>query len=287
MVSGGRPDAAVQHERIALAARSVVDAAGERPLVVTHGSGPQVGLLALAEAGGDGMLAGQGMDVLTAQTEGWIGYLLENALAPLRGFSVVTVVTRVEVDPADPAFTTPTKPIGPVYEPGVGQELADSHGWTIRPDGDGVRRVVASPEPVRVLSLDAISLLVDEGFTVVAAGGGGVPVIAGSDGRHGVEGVIDKDLTSAALAVGVDAEALVLLTDVDAVYRDWGSPSALPIRRASVGDLAAFRRDDGAMGPKVEAACRFASATGRKAVIAALADAPAALRGEAGTTVLP
>jgi carbamate kinase len=287
MVRGEAPDVDVQRRRVVVVAESLAGAADGRPLVVTHGNGPQVGLLAIAEAGSDGVLASSGMDVFTAQTEGWMGYLLEGALSPLRAGPVVTVVTRVEVDPADPALATPTKPVGPVYRHDTGDALAARYGWSMRPDGDGLRGVVASPEPVRVLSFDAIRLLVDHGFTVVAGGGGGVPVTTSGGFSSGVDAVIDKDLTSASLAIDLEAATLALLTDVDAVYRGWGSATAQPIRRASVRELAPFRRDDGAMGPKVEAACRFASATGCAAVIASVSDAAAALRGETGTTVVP
>jgi len=286
-VKGEHPGPAAQARRLETAARAVSEVAGQGGLVVTHGNGPQVGDLALVEERDvDGRLP-LGMDVLTAQTEGWIGYLLEDAIATLRPGPIATVLTRVEVDSEDAGFREPTKPIGPVYTDREAALVRRSHDWPMRPQGDGWRRVVASPEPRRIVGLEPIRLLVGHGVTVIAGGGGGIPVAIVDGIRRGVDAVIDKDLTSALLAIGLGADHLLLLTDVDAVYRQWGTPRQEPIMRASVREFTDFPRDDGAMGPKVEAACRFVQATGRRAVIASLSDAAAALRGFAGTTVVP
>jgi len=204
----------------------------------------------------------------------------------LPGLEVATLLTQVEVDRDDPAFAAPTKPIGPVYDEATARRLAAERGWQIARDGDGYRRVVASPEPQRILELPAIRALLAARFTVVCAGGGGVPVLLdGSGAIEGVEAVIDKDLASALLATQVGAERLLLLTDVDAVYDGWGTPGARPIRRATVAEMRARRFAPGSMAPKVEAACRFAAAGGI-AAIGALEDAQAILDGVAGTTIV-
>jgi carbamate kinase len=286
-LKGERPTQKTQEERLEVAAHAVSEVAGSGDLVVTHGNGPQVGHLALVEERGrDGALP-LGMDVLTAQTEGWIGYLLEDSIATVRPGPVATVLTRVEVDADDPAFDDPTKPIGPTYSRSEVAKVRQSHDWPMRKQEAGWRRVVASPEPRSVLGLEAIELLVRHGVTVIAGGGGGIPVAFVDGVRRGVDAVIDKDLTSALLAVGLGADHLVLFTDVEVVYERWGTSRQKPIRRASTAELADLRRNDGSMGPKVEAACRFVVATGRTAVIASLGDAAAALRGTAGTTVVP
>lgn len=272
--------------RIAAAALAELARAGHR-LVVSHGNGPQVGLLALqglaykpAEA--------YPLDLLNAETEGMIGYLIEqelrNALpeAPM----VATLLTQVEVDPADPAFRKPTKPIGPIYEKAEAERLAKAQGWTVAPDGSKWRRVVASPWPRVIVELDAIEALADHGAIVICAGGGGIPAVRGADGRlEGVEAVIDKDLAAGLLARTLGAGAFLMLTDVDAVYQDWGTPHAKVIRRASPQALAATRFASGSMGPKVEAACEFVKATSGLAGIGRLADARAILEGRAGTLV--
>jgi len=281
---GQRPDAATQRANLATAAAALAEIAHEHRLVVTHGNGPQVGLLALqAAAYRDGAPAP--LDVLGAETEGMIGYLIEQALAtrlPDRRFA--TLLTQVEIDRADPAFQLPTKPIGPVYDRATAARLT-ARGWTVAPDGDAFRRVVASPEPRRILELATIRLLVEAGVTVVCCGGGGIPVALDPDGAiRGVEAVIDKDLAAALLARALGADALLLLTDVAAVFADWPA-AAQPIRRATPATLRAQAFAAGSMGPKVEAACRFAEATGRPACIGALGDAAALLGGRAGTRI--
>jgi carbamate kinase len=276
-----------QRANIAVAARALLPIAREHDLILTHGNGPQVGLLALQNAAYTPEEP-YPLDILDAETEGMIGYLLQqelgNVLPP--GRPLATLLTRIEVDPADPAFTHPTKPIGPVYAREEAERLAASKGWAIAPDGASWRRVVPSPQPRRILELGVIELLVRERVMVVCAGGGGIPVVVQPDGTvAGVEAVIDKDLAGALLATLLRADAFLMLTDVDAVYGDWGTPEAWPIRRASPDDLAVRTFASGSMGPKVEAACRFVRATGGFAAIGSLGHAAAMLRGEAGTVV--
>ena len=200
----------------------------------------------------------------------------------------MTVLTQVVVDPADPAFAAPTKPIGPVYSEERARALELERGWTIARDGDYFRRVVASPEPLRIVELSAIRMLVDTGAIVVCTGGGGIPVTMNGAGTlRGVEAVIDKDLAAELLARGVEADFLLLLTDVDAVQRDWGTPAARPIGRATPSELRGLEFANGSMGPKVEAACRFVEATGGTAGIGALEDAAAIVAGTASTLVVP
>ena len=284
---GERADAETQRDNVAVAVRAIAGLADEHQVVVTHGNGPQIGLLALqGEA-----YAGESpypLDVLGAETEGMVGYLLDQELTnELGGDPVATLLTQVVVDRDDPAFERPTKPIGPVYEPAVAERLAAERGWTVAPDGDGHRRVVPSPEPQAIVELPTIRLLVESGVLVVCVGGGGIPVVR-DDGRlHGVEAVIDKDLAGALLATSLEADGLLLLTDVAAVESEWRTPRARPLREASVSELRELRFAPGSMGPKVEAACRFAEATGGFAGIGALQDAAAILRGERGTRVRP
>ncbi|MFA5122862.1 carbamate kinase [Zavarzinia sp.] len=268
--------------RRAAAALAPLAAAGHQ-LVVTHGNGPQVGLLALQSAAGPAEGA-QPLDVLDAESEGMIGYLIErelgNALGP--GAQVATLLTQVRVDPADPAFAKPTKPIGPVYTEAAARAL----GLPVAADGKGWRRVVASPKPVEIVEAAVIARLVDAGITVVCTGGGGIPVARGADGRlDGIEAVVDKDLASALLARSLKADALLMLTDVAAVSLDWGTPRAREIARAHPDALAGLGFAAGSMGPKVEAAIGFARASGGRAAIGRLEDAAGLLDGSAGTTI--
>jgi len=261
--------------------------ADQHGIVITHGSGPQVGLLALQAAAGPSEGA-YPLDVLDAESEGMIGYLIEqeldNVLPSKHLFA--TLLTQILVDRSDPAFNNPTKPIGPVYEKTVAERLALDRGWTIAEDGTGWRRVVSSPRPLKVLETRVIELLVAQGVTVICAGGGGIPVVERLDGSlAGVEAVIDKDLASALLARQLGADRLLLLTDVDGVYLNWGTPTARAIARAAP---TALRSDDfapGAMGPKVEAAIGFVAETGRVASIGRLEDAILIVKGAAGTTI--
>jgi carbamate kinase len=287
LLKRGQPmEADVQLSNIGIAATAIAQVAETNQVVVTHGNGPQVGLLALQAAAYQAVHP-YPLDVLNAETEGMIGYLIEQQLRNrLPDRQVVTLLTQVEVSADDPAFTHPTKPIGPLYIQAEAERLAAERGWAIAPDGDAFRRVVASPEPLSILELPTIQLLVQADTLVICAGGGGIPVaIAPSGGIRGVEAVIDKDLAAALLAIALNADALLLLTDVDAVYLDWASLKRKPLREATSQKL---RRDvfaPGSMGPKVEAACRFVEATNKVAGIGRLEDAAAILAGQAGTIV--
>jgi carbamate kinase len=285
----GEPATAANQLRAARGAAEVLGPVSERTrLVVTHGNGPQVGLLALKEdAYGDG--DPYPLDVLDAESGGQIGYVVELELDnAIDHQDTVTVITRVLVDADDPAFGEPTKFIGPVYDERRAHALADQRGWVVRRDGDRWRRVVPSPDPKQIVQLGAIRELVAAGFLVVCVGGGGVPVVADGDGGHaGVEAVIDKDLASALLAVGLAADVLVLATDVDAVYLGWGTAGQRPIASATPGLLRSQSFPGGSMGPKVEAVCRFVEATGRRAAIGRLEQLAELVDGTAGTQVRP
>jgi carbamate kinase len=283
----GEPaDAATQRANVVRAVRAVAAVARRHEVVVTHGNGPQVGLLALqAEAYAD--VPPYPLDVLGAESEGMIGYLLEQALMnALPGRPAATLLTQVGVDAADPAFAAPSKPIGPVYDEPAGRRLAAERGWALAPDGDGVRRVVASPRPREILELAAIRRLLEAGVLVVCVGGGGIPVTITPEGAvHGVEAVVDKDRAAALLAERLGADALLLLTDVPRVVAGWGTPGAVELDSATPAQLRQETFAAGSMGPKVEAACRFAERTGGLAAIGALDDAEAILAGRAGTQI--
>ncbi|MGE0057268.1 MAG: carbamate kinase [Dehalococcoidia bacterium] len=275
-----------QRRNVKVAAKAVHTLTRDHEVIVTHGNGPQVGLLALeAEAYQD--VPPYGLDILVAETQGMIGYMLEQALRnEMPGRPLATLLTSVLVDPADPAFEKPAKPVGPTYPQDVARRLAAERGWQVAPTAGGFRRVVASPEPMALLEIDAVRVLVDAGVLVICAGGGGVPVVETADGRlEGVSAVVDKDLSSARLAESILADRLLLLTDVPCVYEAWGTPDAWPLSRVSVSDLRTKSFAAGSMGPKVEAACQFVERTGGEAVIGALDDAMDLLRGLAGTTV--
>ena len=282
---GEPPSAANQLRAARDAAEVLAPISVDTRLVITHGNGPQVGLLALKEdAYADG--SPYPLDVLDAETGGQIGYVIELELDnAIDHQDTVAVITRVRVDADDPAFDEPTKFIGPVYDEGQARELAAERGWTVKPDGERWRRVVASPQPREVVQLGAIRRLVDGGFLVVCVGGGGVPVIATEAGEQGIEAVIDKDLASALLAEGLGAEMLVLATDVDAVYADWGGANQRAIGATTAAELRAGEYAAGSMGPKVEAVCRFVEATGNRAAIGRLEDIAGLIDGSAGTQV--
>jgi carbamate kinase len=285
----GEPlDADVQRANVKLAAESIALVAATAGVVLTHGNGPQVGLLALQnDAFRDA--TPYPLDVLDAETEGMVGYLLEQELGNQVGAErLATLLTQVVVDEHDPAFRAPTKPVGPVYDGVTAHDLASARGWRIARDGDGWRRVVASPMPQRIVELGVIRLLVGHGVIVTCAGGGGIPVVEDELGRHrGVEAVIDKDLAAALLAAELHADRLLLLTDVDGVYRDWDTPDAARIERATPAELRALSFAAGSMGPKIEAACRFVEQTGNVAAIGALDDAFDLTSGRGGTMVVP
>ncbi|HEX3239532.1 MAG TPA: carbamate kinase [Solirubrobacterales bacterium] len=278
--------AEAQQENVEIAARDLAAIAAAHELVVTHGNGPQVGLLALQNAA-YAAVDPYPLDVLGAESEGMVGYMLGVALRnemPER--DIVTLLTEVVVDPDDPAFARPTKPIGPVYTREEADLLASERGWTVAGDGHGCRRVVPSPEPSAIAELRTLRLLVDSGTLVICAGGGGIPVTLSPAGTmKGIEAVVDKDLTSSLLARRLDADLLLMLTDVDAVQLDWGTDRARPLHQTSPAELREHSFPAGSMGPKVEAACRFVEATDGRAAIGQLKDAVAIVRGEAGTQV--
>lgn len=285
---GEAPTPAAQQANIAHAAAALAKlvADGHR-LTLTHGNGPQVGLLALqAEAGPKD--AAQPLDSLDAESEGWIGYLLEqelaNALPP--DTEIATLLTRIEVDANDPAFATPSKPIGPTYDEATAHELAAARGWTVAPDGKAWRRVVPSPRPAAILNAASIERLTRAGTLVICAGGGGIPVVRDQTGKwHGAEAVIDKDTASAVLAERIGADFFVMLTDVDAVYLDYGTDRQRAIGETTPHALLEQTFAAGSMGPKVQAACRFVQHTGRPAAIGRMEDALAIVDGQAGTRV--
>ena len=281
-----------QRANARVACEALAPLALQHELVVSHGNGPQVGLLAL-QGSAYTEVEPYPLDVLGSQTEGMIGYILQQELGNQLPFEkrLASLLTLVEVDAADPAFSNPTKPIGPVYTKEQADALAADKGWTFKPDGDSFRRVVPSPTPQRIFGLEPLEWLLDRGCVVICAGGGGIPVmyvdepVPAGKRLDGIEAVIDKDLASALLAVDLEADALVIVTDVDAVYADWGTPDQRAIRRATPAELGTSEFAEGSMGPKVRAACMFAERTGGIAAIGSITDTQALLRGETGTTV--
>lgn len=289
LLKRGEPmSAALQRRNVGAAADALVAliADGHR-IVVTHGNGPQVGLIALQSAAGpkDGSYP---LDILGAESQGMIGYLIEQALRDRlpAGALLATLLTQVRVDAGDPAFQHPTKPIGPVYDAAEASALSLARGWTVARDGEHWRRVVPSPEPREILGIGAIKLLVEAGAVVISTGGGGIPVIAHDDGRfEGVEAVIDKDRASGLLAVQIGADLLLMLTDVDAVYADYGKPYARAIVHAGARRLRAEDFAVGSMGPKIAAATQFAAVSGKVAAIGRIEDAAAIVHRTAGTWI--
>jgi carbamate kinase len=283
---GEKPDAAVQQRHVRRAALSLAPMAADHHLIVCHGNGPQVGLLA-EESGTDLALSvPYPLDVLGAQTQGMIGYWLVQELANAGVTKpVAALVTQTVVDADDPAFAAPTKFIGAGY---ADEDVARRYNWTVAVDGDRWRRVVPSPDPVRIVEQETIRTLVDRDVVVVCGGGGGAPVTGDGGGRlTGVVAVVDKDLTAARLAVALGADRLIVLTDVPAVIRGYGTPQAEPIRSIDADTLAQVPFPAGSMGPKVDACVRFVRASGHPAAIGALADAAAVLAGHAGTAITP
>lgn len=278
-----------QRRNVRVAAEALAPLGREHQLIVSHGNGPQVGLLALQSEAYDQMAVAP-LDVLGAQTEGMIGYMIEQELGNILPFEqpFATVLSMVEVDPADPAFQHPSKPIGPAYDAAEAHRLAAEKGWTMAPDGDRFRRVVASPLPRRIFQIRPVKWLLEHGCIVICAGGGGIPTMYGADGKlRGAQAVVDKDRASALLARELDVDLFIMATDAEAVYLDWGTPGQRAIRRASPDALAAYSFADGSMGPKVEAAIDFAGRTGRTAAIGTMSALVAIVRGEAGTQVTP
>lgn len=276
-----------QRANVRRAAEALAPIVKRHQTVITHGNGPQIGLLALHQAY-TATADPYPLDILGAQTEGMIGYLIEQALANNLppGKLVASLLTRVLVDRRDPAFENPTKFIGPVYQRAQAEEIARRQNWEFRQDGAGWRRVVPSPTPLEIRETPIISLLIERGVTVICSGGGGIPVIEGADGKEiGVAAVIDKDWASALLARVIAADALVMLTDVAAVELGFDTPQARAIRHASPSTLAPYSFAPGSMGPKVAAACSFVGTSGRFAAIGALEDLADILDGRAGTRI--
>jgi carbamate kinase len=282
--------AEAQRANVRVAAEALAPVAGQHQLVISHGNGPQVGLLALQAAAYTEVEA-YPLDVLGAQTEGMIGYLIEqelgNVLPPDVPFA--TLLTMIEVDLDDPAFADPTKFVGPIYGDADAEALATSKGWTFKRDGDHLRRVVPSPEPRRIFEIRPIRWLLEHGVLVICAGGGGIPTawVPGEERTlGGVEAVIDKDRASALLAQDLDVDVFVMATDVDGVYEGWGTTDQRHLDRATPSELRAQPFAAGSMGPKVDAAVRFVEATGKRAAIGALADIQGIVEGTAGTSVV-
>jgi carbamate kinase len=284
---GERPGAQIQQHHVVDAVAQLAQLASGNELIVTHGNGPQVGLLALESASDTTLERPFPFDALGAQTQGMIGYWLVQALnnaVPSR--DAVALVTQTVVGPDDPGFRHPTKFVGRGYEEDEARRRAMAGQWTIRQDGPLWRRVVASPEPLEVVEHATIESLVHAGTIVVCVGGGGVPVVRDQQGKLlGVEAVIDKDLATSLLARLVDADVVLFLTDVGGVFEDYGRPSERLLRSTRVEELRAHSFAAGSMGPKVEAACRFVEATGRRASIGSLDDVAGLLEGSTGTSV--
>ncbi|HEY4754062.1 MAG TPA: carbamate kinase [Candidatus Limnocylindrales bacterium] len=290
LLQRGQPmTAAQQRENTRVAAAQLAPVAEGNELVISHGNGPQVGLLALQAAAYHEVEA-YPLDVLGAQTEGMIGYFIEQELGNLLPFErpFASVLTMVEVDPADPAFADPTKFIGPVYTDEEAHRLAAEKGWTIKPDGASWRRVVASPEPKRIFEIRPIQWLLERGCVVICTGGGGIPTMYRPGTRElvGAEVVIDKDRASAMLAEQLGADLFVMATDVDAVYLDWGKPSQRAVGRITPDELDRLGLPPGSMGPKAEAAAGFARRTGGRAAIGTLSQLAGVVAGTSGTQVV-
>ena len=275
-----------QRANIRIATEQIAKIHPGNELVIAHGNGPQVGLLSL-QAAAYTSVSPYPLDVLGAETEGMIGYIIEQELGNLLDFEVpfATLLTQVEVDAKDPAFQNPTKPIGPVYSKAEAEKLAAEKGWAIAPDGDKYRRVVASPRPKRIFEIRPIKWLLEKSAMVICAGGGGIPTMYENGKLRGVEAVIDKDLCSALLAEQLNSDLLVIATDVDAAYIDWGKPTQKAIAQAHPDELERLGFAAGSMGPKVQAACEFARNTGNVAVIGSLANIEAIVQGKSGTRI--
>lgn len=260
---------------------------GSNQLIVTHGNGPQVGLMAL-QSNAYKDVPMYPLDVLGAESVGMIGYMIQQELVNFvpKTAALATILTQTEVDPKDPAFQTPTKPVGPVYTKEEADRIAAEKGWTMAPDNDKFRRVVASPLPTRIFGLRPLQTLIENDYIVICAGGGGIPTYYDDKGMlRGAEAVIDKDLASSLLASSVDADILVIATDVDGAYIDWGKPTQKKIVRSDPDSIMEFGFAKGSMGPKVQAAVNFAKATGKDAVIGALHDIEKIIAGQAGTRI--
>jgi carbamate kinase len=277
-----------QRQSARTAAEALAPLAREHQLVITHGNGPQVGLLALQSDAYEGVPS-YPLDVLGAESQGMIGYMIEQEFDRILHSNppVVSLLTQVEVDPKDPAFKEPTKFIGPVYDQEAAERLAQQREWAFKQDGKWWRRVVPSPLPTRILDIKVIDLLLRNNIAVICSGGGGIPVMARNGELVGVEAVIDKDRAGALLALSLKADRYIMLTDVHAVFQHYGTPNEEAIRRASPDALQGLSFAAGSMGPKIEAACMFARTTGNEAVIGSLQESRAVIAGEAGTVISP
>ena len=276
-----------QRENVKTACAQIARVYDGNQLIITHGNGPQVGLLAL-QNNAYKEVPMYPLDVLGAETAGMIGYMIQQELSNTvpGSASIATVLTQIQVDPKDPAFQKPSKPVGPVYSKEEADKIAAEKGWTMAPDNDKYRRVVASPKPVNIFGLEPLKTLIDNKYIVVCGGGGGIPTWVDDKGKqHGAEAVIDKDLATALLATLIDADFFVIATDVDGAYLDWGKPEQKRIALAAPDAALAFGFASGSMGPKIEAAANFAKATGKDAVIGALADIEQIVAGKAGTRI--
>lgn len=276
-----------QRENVKTACAQIARVYDGNQLIITHGNGPQVGLLAL-QNNAYKEVPMYPLDVLGAETAGMIGYMIQQELSNTvpSSASIATVLTQIQVDPKDPAFQKPSKPVGPVYSKEEADKIAAEKGWTMAPDNDKYRRVVASPKPVNIFGLEPLKTLIDNKYIVVCGGGGGIPTWVDDNGKqHGAEAVIDKDLATALLATLIDADLFVIATDVDGAYLDWGKPEQKRIALAAPDAALAFGFASGSMGPKIEAAANFAKATGKDAVIGALADIEQIVAGKAGTRI--
>ncbi|NRQ37656.1 carbamate kinase [Nonomuraea sp. NN258] len=286
---GQKPDAQAQMDNVCAAVKTLAKLAEQHELVITHGNGPQIGVLALESAADPNLSRPYPFDTLGAETQGMIGYWMQQALQnALPGRQVLAMVTQTLVTAVDPAFDDPTKFVGQVYEEDEAEKLAHEYGWTIKPDGQYWRRVVPSPAPQRIVETRLIRKMIREGVVVVCAGGGGIPVVRDAQGRlTGVEAVIDKDLTASMLAESLECDAFLILTDVPRVMRDFGTPRQSEIAHTTPHELRAIEFPAGSMGPKVEAVCRFVETTGDMAAIGRLDEAERILEGTAGTIVTP
>jgi carbamate kinase len=292
LLKRGEPmTAEVQRANVRSAAPALAAVAREHALVLSHGNGPQVGLLALQAAAYE-QVEPYPLDVLGAQTQGMIGYMIEQELGNILPFEVpfATLLTMIEVDPGDPAFKDPTKFVGPVYPKDEADRLAADKGWIFKQDGDTWRRVVPSPQPKRIFEIRPVRWLLERNTVVICAGGGGVPTMYDPDAERflvGVEAVIDKDLASELLAREVEADLYVMVTDVDGVYLNWGMPDQRKLDEVTPAELRSHDFAAGSMRPKVEAAIRFVEKTGKRAAIGGLDQIEGIVDGSAGTQVFP
>lgn len=279
----------VQQANVRMACQQIAKVLPGNELIITHGNGPQVGLIALQQNAYPDVPM-YPLDAIGAESVGMIGYMIARELTNVvpRSITVTNVLTQTEIDPNDPAFKHPTKPIGPIYTKEEAERLRQTNGWTMASDNDKFRRVVASPDPQRILGLSALKTLIENGHLVVCCGGGGVPVYFDQEGQLiGAEAVIDKDLASSLLAISVDADLFVIATDVEGVYTDWGKPSQSLIRQIDATALRKLTFTRGSMAPKVEATCRFVEKTGKAAIIGALDQIEKIIDSEKGTQIHP